>query len=231
MHQSQSTIEVRPAVLSDLAFIDDLQKQFSRQVGYFPKQAIEAFIEKHLVCIAFENGQKAAYLLGRRTYLKNQDTAIIYQAAVDYDARRHAIGSALVDIYCKCLGPGTRLVSLWCAQDLEANLFWEANGFTAIAYRAGSRRKKRIHIFWQKRITEEESVRLWFPSHTSGGWMREARIVLPLGPGEHWSQPDTLILPVSAGNDEEKAVATGDSQPRTGGHDAWAPARTGIIRG
>ena len=33
-----------------------------------------------------------------------------------------------------------------------ANQFWESMGFVPLAFRGGSDKKKRVHIFWQKRI-------------------------------------------------------------------------------
>jgi len=57
----------------------------------------------------------------------------------------------------RCVPPSTRqhesmalfiyLYCCWCAQDLvESNRFYELMGFVAIAYRAGSAKKKRVHI-------------------------------------------------------------------------------------
>jgi len=84
----------------------------------------------------------------------------------------------------------------WCAQDIAANKFWEAMGFVPLAFRTGSEKKSRVHIFWQKRIRQGDATTpWWFPSKTSGGSIREDRIVLPIPPGTHWSDAKPLILP------------------------------------
>ncbi|MEM7577946.1 MAG: hypothetical protein AAF328_10795, partial [Planctomycetota bacterium] len=80
---------------------------------------------------------------------------------------------------------GVKLCGCWCAQDLEANAYWEKCGFTAVAFRAGSRQGKngqqRIHIYWQKRIRSGDTgdpatggTPHWYPSQTSGG--RDERV-------------------------------------------------------
>lgn len=90
---------------------------------------------------------------------------------------------------------GCRLYCCWCAQDIEANRFWEALGFVPLAYRAGSEKRRRVHIFWQKRIREaDDQTPWWFPSQTQGGSM-EDRLVLPIPPGTHWSEQMPLLLP------------------------------------
>jgi hypothetical protein len=91
------------------------------------------------------------------------------------------------------------LYCCWCAQDIEANHFWESLGFVPLAFRAGSRGKKRIHIFWQKRIragdTGPGATPYWFPSQTGSGALREDRLVLPIPPGTHWKDAKPMVLP------------------------------------
>ena len=65
-----------------------------------------------------------------------------------------------------------------------------------LAFRTGSAAKSRIHIFWQKRIRRGDvETPWWFPSETSGGAVRENRIVLPIPPGTHWSDAKPIVLP------------------------------------
>ena len=65
-----------------------------------------------------------------------------------------------------------------------------------LAYRAGSEKKGRVHIFWQKRIRAgDEATPWWFPSKTSGGSIREDRIVIPIPPGTHWDDAKPILLP------------------------------------
>jgi len=73
----------------------------------------------------------------------------------------------------------------WCAQDLvESNRFYESMGFVPIVYRAGSAKKKWVHIFWQRRIRSGDvTTPWWFPSETRGGLIDASRIALPILPG------------------------------------------------
>src|SRR5690606_16034519 len=91
---------------------------------------------------------------------------------------------------------GCKLFCCWCAQDLEANRFWDAMGFVPLAFRAGSEKKARIHIFWQRRIRQGDTeTPYWFPSETTGGALRENRLVIPIPPGTHWSEAKPMVLP------------------------------------
>src|ERR1051326_8254557 len=91
---------------------------------------------------------------------------------------------------------GCRLFCCWCAQDIEANYFWESLGFVPLAFRAGSRDKGRVHIFWQRRVrADDETTPYWFPSQTTSGSIREDRLVFPIPPGTHWSDAKPVILP------------------------------------
>jgi len=94
---------------------------------------------------------------------------------------------------------GCKLFCCWCAQDIEANHFWESIGFIPLAFRAGSEKKGRVHIFWQRRIREGDvTTPYWFPSKTDGGMMRGERIILPIPPGTDWSDAKPIILPGGA---------------------------------
>jgi len=78
-------------------------------------------------------------------------------------------------------------------------------GFVPLAFRSGSRTKGArrtpcVHIFWQKRIRAGDTTTpWWFPSQTTGGSIREDRIVLPIPPGTHWSDAKPMILPALSG--------------------------------
>lgn len=176
-------IRIRSAVPGcgrDLKFIDHLQKKFSEQVGFLPRVALEAHIAKLRVSLVLENDEPAAYLLGKGNYLRDPHFGIIYQAAVSYDARRRLIGTALVQHLMDHMEPGVRLIGLWCAQDIEANEFWNACGFEAIAARHGSKRRGRVHIFWVGRTARGAHEPMRYPKVTHGGLMRESREVYGL---------------------------------------------------
>ncbi len=92
------------------------------------------------------------YCIGNDQYFKRDDVGIIYQMNVVPDRRRSLVGATLLKAMFDRAAYGCRLFCCWCAQDIEANRFWEAIGFIPLAFRAGSAKKSRVHIFWQTRI-------------------------------------------------------------------------------
>ena len=134
------------------------------------------------------------YLISRDRYLKRDELGVVYQLCVVPDARRGLIGATLLKAAFDRSAYGCKLYCCWCAQDLAANYFWESMGFVPVAFRGGSDKKNRVHIFWQKRIRAGDTTTpWWFPAKTEGGAMREDRLVLPIPPGLHWSDPMPVL--------------------------------------
>src|SRR5688500_20389757 len=75
----------------------------------------------------------------------------------------------------------------------------------------GQRQKKRVHIFWQRRIREGDTTTpWWFPAKTDSGAMREDRLVFPIPPGLSWRgempvlrAPEHAALPEKSERAEE----------------------------
>jgi len=225
--EPRSPITIRPAVLGggDLLFIDALMKQHSEMVGFATTTELMSHIEEGTALIALDAsegptaGEPLGYILYRDRYMKREDCGYVSQLNVVPHRHRGLVGAALVKAMFERLPYGVRLFSCWCAQDLEANQFWESVGFVPLAYRAGSRGKAqggtggrketRVHIFWQRRVREGDEYAYWFPSQTHAGRMGEGRIVLPIMPGTHWSDAKALVLPggpVEEGSGEVKAL-------------------------
>ncbi len=226
-------VTIRPGVLSDVPFLDALQKLHTKQVGWMPTKQFEGKIKLGHVLIAESNGENVGqaiacrdgepagnslpyvtdsiancksqianpptpvgYCIGNDQYFKRDDVGIIYQMNVLPGKQRGLIGASLLKAMFERSAYGCKLYCCWCAQDIAANKFWEAMGFVPLAYRAGSEKKSRTHIFWQKRIRSGDcETPWWFPSKTAGGSIREDRIVLPIPPGTHWSDAKPMILP------------------------------------
>jgi hypothetical protein len=210
-------VSIRVAVTSDLPFIDSLQKQHAKQVGWMPTAQLEGKIRLGHVIVAEEvagcellvassdsqpatsNKQLATpvgYCIGTDQYFKRDDVGIIYQMNVVPGRRRSLVGATLVKAMFDRAAYGCRLFCCWCAQDIEANHFWEALGFVPLAFRAGSREKGRVHIFWQRRIRAGDTTTpYWFPSQTTSGSIREDRLVFPIPPGVHWREAMPIVLP------------------------------------
>jgi hypothetical protein len=153
------------------------------------------------------NADRLGYCISRDRYLKRDELGVIYQLCVDPSQQRGYVGAALIREVFNRSAYGCRLYCCWCAQDLEANYFWESLGFVPIAFRAGSGKKKRVHIFWQKRIdSPSESITthqspFWYPSKTDQGALRADRLVFPIPPGLRWSDE----MPVIVRPNEEQA--------------------------
>ena len=142
------------------------------------------------------NPVPVGYLIGTDQYFKHDDIGIIYQMNVAPGHQRGFVGATLLKAQFDRSAYGCRLYCCWCAQDIEANHFWEAMGFVPLAYRAGSEKKQRIHIFWSKRIRQGDTTTpWWFPAETKGGSMMEDRLVFPIPPGTHWSDAKPIVLP------------------------------------
>ncbi|CAN5633287.1 hypothetical protein BH09PLA1_BH09PLA1_06460 [soil metagenome] len=141
------------------------------------------------------------YLIGNDQYFKHDDIGIIYQMNVLPGKQRGLIGATLLKAQFDRSAYGCKLYCCWCAQDIAANRFWESVGFLPLAFRAGSATRgknggARVHIFWQKRIRAGDSTTpWWFPSQTTGGSIREDRLVFPIPPGTHWSDAKPIVLP------------------------------------
>ncbi len=216
-------INVRVATMADLPFIDGLQKMHSKMVGWMPTKQLEGKIRAGQVVIAEERDEEierrrdevgmddpslrlsvssslrlapVGYAIFRDQYFKRDDVGIIYQLNIVPGKQRSFVGATLIKSVFERAAYGCRLFCCWCAQDIEANHFWESLGFVPLAFRAGSREKGRVHIFWQRRIRAGDTTTpYWFPSQTTAGSIREDRLVFPIPPRTHWSDAKPIILP------------------------------------
>jgi ribosomal protein S18 acetylase RimI-like enzyme len=199
-------VSIRVATMADLPFLDALQKQFGRALGYFPTKQFEGYIEMGAVLVARAPGEcmgetpmPLGYVISRDRYLKRDELGVIYQLCVAPGHQRGLIGATLLKEVFARSAYGCKLYCCWCAQDLSANHFWESMGFVPIAFRAGSTGKRRVHIFWQRRINDGDTAApYWYPSMTNQGAIREDRLVFPIPPGTHWSEFQAIALPTAA---------------------------------
>src|SRR4051812_19382680 len=192
-------ITVRPGTMDDLPFIDALQKKHTKQVGFMPTTALVGKIRLGHVIVAWASRpcsaesdmgetpmpheERVGYLIGNDQYFKRDDVGCIFQTNVAPGHQRSFVGAMLLKAQFERSAYGCKLYCCWCAQDIEANRFWEAMGFVPLAFRAGSEKKQRVHIFWQKRIREGDTTTpWWFPSQTTGGAGFEGRLGFPRPP-------------------------------------------------
>jgi hypothetical protein len=203
-------VSVREATLDDIPFIDQLQKLHREGVGFMHRGTLEGKIAAREVLVAEGplpegplpgplpggEGERLGYIIHKDRYLKRDELGVIFQLCVAQGEQRKLVGATLVREAFARSAYGCRLYCLWCAQDLDANYFWESLGFVPIAFRAGSAKKRRVHIFWQKRIREgDHETKWWYPCQTSGGAIGDDRLVFPIPPGKHWRDDMPMILP------------------------------------
>ena len=115
-------------------YADCLMRQNLNSLGFLPFDALEKAAETGRLFIQSENGEPCGYcVIGPLL-----PTVRIYQACIQYDVRRWKHGLALVGrIIERAKLAGCDAVSLWCASDLDANLFWKGAGFNQIGTRNG----------------------------------------------------------------------------------------------
>ena len=127
-------LTVRTATEQDKAFIDKLQKENSRAVGFIQETVWDRYVfggeRNFVVFICEKNTDMVGYVLltpGRKAY----SYAKIQQIAVREDARRLDYGSALIAVVKDFCNTFDRMgVTLRCRIDLQSNNFWRALGFS-----------------------------------------------------------------------------------------------------
>lgn len=155
-------MEIRVATAADLRFVRDLQLRFSNQIGFIPPTATQREIEWGHVFHAALNDDDAGFLLVQPALSGQRTTAAIIQAAVRMDAQRQKIGLALVAaIAAKAQAAGSTILQCFCRADLEANLFWKAAGFEAVATRRGGNKHDQNCTLWRKPL--RKGVNTAFP--------------------------------------------------------------------
>ena len=126
-------------------YIDDLARKNSEALSFIPYPKLEAYYDKGQVLIATENNDPCGFLI----FGNNFPVIKIYQACIQYDARNQHHGINLVKrLIKKALQRNCVAISLYCADDLEANEFWKNAGFVFSGQKLGGNRRGRKHNYW-----------------------------------------------------------------------------------
>lgn len=143
---------VRPAMQSDLLYIDSLQRKNATALSFYPTTVFEREIGAGRVVLNEVDGEPVGYCW----HGAPDDLFRIHQACIQYDARGALHGAELMR-WCEQLATAwnSRAVSLRCAADIEANGFWRAMGYVCEAVRPGGIRRSRDINCWTLRLQPE----------------------------------------------------------------------------
>ncbi len=142
---------VRRATLRDHPYIYELAKRHSNAIGFVPGEGIKKYIEQECVTLSRFRGQHAGYLLARHFHSGDRSIRHIVQAAISFDAQRLGNGLALVaDLATAAKRSGQSILQCWCRESLDANHFWSAAGFVAVARRHASTGRKSPCLLWRR---------------------------------------------------------------------------------
>lgn len=146
---------VRVARPDDLRFVDALQTKFANALGFLPVQALEHYISAGRVKLVMENGDAGGYILGAAALKCSKHVMPLTQTAICYELQRQHHGLLLVQTAIdEAIAAGRSMVQAWCRTDLEANHFWRAAGFTAVAIRRPKTVRGHPLILWRKPLNE-----------------------------------------------------------------------------
>jgi len=135
----------RSATLSDLTYIDHLQRKNAEELAFFPKQVFEREVENQRIILAELNAEPCGYVYHGTFGV----ICRIHQACIQYDLRGQLYGAALVrDLTTRCQAFETATIKLRCGSDIEANKFWQAMGFVCEAVTQGGVRRMRDINHW-----------------------------------------------------------------------------------
>jgi len=139
----------RPAMLSDLSYIDYLQKKNAEDLAFYPKVVFEREIPIGRIILAEFNAEPCGYLYHGAFW----QTCKIHQACIQYDLRGQLYGAALVrDLIALCNAAHTSSITLRCGSYIEANKFWKAMGFYCETVTQGGVRRMRDINAWRLNI-------------------------------------------------------------------------------
>lgn len=135
-----------------LLFCGSASKLEASKVGWIPFAAYQGAHDQGRILICFNNDDIVGFCLWQQRF----DEVKIYQIWVRQDARLILHGRALcTELATRTIARRGRLIRLWCAQDLAANIFWHSLGFENRGWRWGPKRtSKRRHNLWVKSTLE-----------------------------------------------------------------------------
>lgn len=161
---------VRPADVSDLDLVVDLQRKFSDHLGFIPRTAVESLLLARSALITTQNGQPAGAILYKPTLRHDPRALPILQAAVYRDAARRHHGLSMIEqLAMIARQEGRSMLQCWAAADLPDLDFWTAAGFERIVTREGGSRRGRDLILYRRPLTPTADIYRILPDPRSRG--------------------------------------------------------------
>jgi hypothetical protein len=147
---SKKSVRVRAATRRDLPLMRHLQQKLAHAIGYMPPAAIDSCLDAGWIQTADLNDDAAGFILARPRLACSPTLTPIIQAAVHFDALRRHVGLAMVDqLAVKAKAAGQEALTCWCAEELDANIFWEAAGFIKVGHRDPGNARDRLLNLWR----------------------------------------------------------------------------------
>lgn len=143
---------------ANLPFVRDLMEKNYEAVGFIPAPRLEDYLNRGQVLLQHENGEPCGYL----AFGNGWPVLKVYQCCICFDARRVAHASELVRRLIEIARNRNCIaISLWCADDLDANGFWRAMGFQFGGQREGGAKRGRKHNKWVLFVTGAAQLALF----------------------------------------------------------------------
>jgi len=143
----------QPGDLQVLKFLDALSKKNGHCVGFLPLIAYEEALNLGRVTLLFYNDEPAGYMI--RGPVK--ECTKIYQLVIAEELRRIENGTTLLDnLRQKAVAGKAYEISLHCAEDLEANRFWQALGFQKVGQRLKDKTGRRWQNHYRQDLPEKQ---------------------------------------------------------------------------
>lgn len=128
-----------------IKYVSSLMAKNYEAVGFLPEPRVEAYANNDQVWLQYENDEPCGYLI----YGLGWPVMRVYQCCIQVDARHRDNATALITrLVEKASRESYSAISLYCADDLEANKFWPSMGFQFCGTRDNGNRRGRLHNHW-----------------------------------------------------------------------------------
>lgn len=134
-----------------LKFCYSASREDPDSIGWMPRAAYDNRHARGEILVLFNNLDLVGFVMMSRPSPYQELRCL--QIWVRPDARMIVHGRRLIDTLDQvALARRCITTRLWCAEDLAANLFWEALGYKKKGWRWGPAKKPRRHLLWTRPV-------------------------------------------------------------------------------